>query len=951
MTRINTNISSLTAQNTLAKSNNQLQLALTRLSTGLRINSGKDDPAGLIASAALGSQIKSTSQAIGNSQAANQMISTADSALGQISALLVDVRGLVTQAASTAGMSAAQIAANQLQVDSSLEAIDRISQTTTFQGNRLLDGSLGFLVSGGSNFDQVTDLQVNQVSMGSASQVSVSVKVTAAATQATITDSLTSGTQASATFALGTGSITIKAPTGGTEYNGTSLQIQRSASVAAGTAVASYDAGTNVLTVTVNTAGNTNNTTIAAAIEANTDFTIDSANPPSGVYASGVDPESTLSEMTATTTDGGVLQINAKDPNSTWDGTTIQWDTTGTSLTPQLSWTGSPGSGTLTIQVHSSTPTSLQDIADAINNSTDEDIQQFAASVTTAGFVDPAFDGESTAAGAASAATYDVGAATVTVTANDNGEAADGLTVEITVGGASTTAVYDSTGNGTLTINLAASTTISAAALQTALDNLTGANDPSEVVAFQAMYTTTATGRAVVTGAAAIADTDSSATVEDQQGTDDPGGQPEIAHADVTDGVKTLTLTLTGTANATADRGVQIVIEEAAAGTATTTAVYDDTANGGAGQLNIYLGHGQTITQATIDAAIGAMTNNATFVARYTHSYAWAGVGANELHTAVTTLADQTTAGGANDILGLGGTFAGGGISATFAGGTGTAALSGDLVVQIGSDIGKQMFKFIAGTTAAEMVVAINQVSESTGVIASIDTGGDLELKSTNYGTDAYVDVNVVSDEGTFADNLSGTHANGTDVAATVNNMAATGKGNVVSVNTPNLAFAATLSPGVAASTVVAFTIDGGGALFQLGPEVVTTQQARLGIQSVDSGNLGGASGRLYQLASGGDAALAVNPALASKILDEAASQVTSLRGRLGAFQKSTVDSNIATLTDAVTNLTAAKSSIEDADFAAESANLTRAQILVQSGTTVLAIANKNPENVLALLR
>ena len=70
----------------------------------------------------------------------------------------------------------------------------------------------------------------------------------------------------------------------------------------------------------------------------------------------------------------------------------------------------------------------------------------------------------------------------------------------------------------------------------------------------------------------------------------------------------------------------------------------------------------------------------------------------------------------------------------------------------------------------------------------------------------------------------------------------------------------------------------------------------------------------------------------------------------MGAFQKSTVDSNINALTSAVTNLTAAQSTIQDADFAAESANLTREQILVQSGTAVLSIANKNPENVLSLL-
>ena len=79
--------------------------------------------------------------------------------------------------------------------------------------------------------------------------------------------------------------------------------------------------------------------------------------------------------------------------------------------------------------------------------------------------------------------------------------------------------------------------------------------------------------------------------------------------------------------------------------------------------------------------------------------------------------------------------------------------------------------------------------------------------------------------------------------------------------------------------------------------------------------------------------------------------RVTSLRGRLGAFQKTTLETNIFALNDTLAALTEAESSIRDADFADESARLTRAQILVQSGTSVLAIANQNPQNVLALLR
>src|SRR3954471_9618741 len=128
MTRINTNVSSLVAQKSLSRSHDQLQQALTRLSTGLRINVGKDDPSGLIASEVLRSDIVSVQKGISNSERANQLIATADSALGQVSSLLNDIRGLVSEAANTGALSEDQIAANQLQIDSSLEAIDRISQ-------------------------------------------------------------------------------------------------------------------------------------------------------------------------------------------------------------------------------------------------------------------------------------------------------------------------------------------------------------------------------------------------------------------------------------------------------------------------------------------------------------------------------------------------------------------------------------------------------------------------------------------------------------------------------------------------------------------------------------------------------------------------------------------------------------------------------------------------------
>ena len=145
MTRINTNVSALIAQQNLANANNDLQTSLTRLSTGLKINTGADDPSGLIAAASLGSDITGVQQGINNSQLATEIIATADGGLSQVQQLLNTIQGLVNQSANTGALSSDQIAANQLQVDSSLKAIDTIATTTTFQGKRLLDGSLGFI--------------------------------------------------------------------------------------------------------------------------------------------------------------------------------------------------------------------------------------------------------------------------------------------------------------------------------------------------------------------------------------------------------------------------------------------------------------------------------------------------------------------------------------------------------------------------------------------------------------------------------------------------------------------------------------------------------------------------------------------------------------------------------------------------------------------------------------
>ncbi|OYV84797.1 MAG: hypothetical protein B7Z73_14770 [Planctomycetia bacterium 21-64-5] len=213
MTRINTNLTSLQAQTNLYNNQLSLQTSLQRLSTGLRINSGKDDPSGLIAASVLGSEVVSTGQAITNSQRANNIVATADAALAQVGTLLNDIAGLVQASANKGAVSSSEIAANQVQVDSAIESIDRIGQTTVFGGNQLLNGSKAFNVTGnlGSAFQSTSDINVNSFDPSLHSGVpnsDVSLAITQSATKKTVNvvgDSLGANSDGLSNLSLGSG--------------------------------------------------------------------------------------------------------------------------------------------------------------------------------------------------------------------------------------------------------------------------------------------------------------------------------------------------------------------------------------------------------------------------------------------------------------------------------------------------------------------------------------------------------------------------------------------------------------------------------------------------------------------------------------------------------------------------------------------------------------------------
>ncbi len=181
MSRINTNVQSMIAQRVLGQNNVGLNQALERLSTGLRINRGKDDPAGLIASENLRGEQKALDQAINNAQRADQVMTIAEGGLQEISGMLTELQGLLTASASEAGLSKEEKEANQLQIDSILQTIDRISGATNFQGIKLLNGNFDFQV--GTVSTNVSDYRVNAAKFSGATQ-DVDVLVTNSAQQA-----------------------------------------------------------------------------------------------------------------------------------------------------------------------------------------------------------------------------------------------------------------------------------------------------------------------------------------------------------------------------------------------------------------------------------------------------------------------------------------------------------------------------------------------------------------------------------------------------------------------------------------------------------------------------------------------------------------------------------------------------------------------------------------------
>ncbi len=275
-----------------------------------------------------------------------------------------------------------------------------------------------------------------------------------------------------------------------------------------------------------------------------------------------------------------------------------------------------------------------------------------------------------------------------------------------------------------------------------------------------------------------------------------------------------------------------------------------------------------------------------------------------------------------------------------------TTSTSEDTTFSVQGQLGTAVITALSTENVSSVAYKINQATAQTGVSAVV-SGTDLNLYSAEKGADAFVRTKLIDGGGVTDDSDYGTDAvvtvNGQQTAVDGDHVAYTANGISVSFELGSLT-----------STVV-LTIKGdsdgdSGATFQLGTNSGT--RATLGLDGAYSAQLGNATdGYLKSLVSGGGNSLLDDPAQAATIARAAAAQVATLRGRVGGFQKFQVRTSLDNLNDTREALEKAKSVINDVDYAAETAELNRQNILMQSAISLLGVAAQQSAQVLSLLK
>lgn len=290
---------------------------------------------------------------------------------------------------------------------------------------------------------------------------------------------------------------------------------------------------------------------------------------------------------------------------------------------------------------------------------------------------------------------------------------------------------------------------------------------------------------------------------------------------------------------------------------------------------------------------------------------------------------------------------------ATVTGAAQTAVLAADETLTINGTA----ITLDAGLDNAGVQARINEFSSQTGVVAEAD-GTATQLRTTEFGDNASISVqsDLAPAAGTSGFANTATTDTGSDIEGTIGGNAATGSGATLTGtagDTEGLSVQLAADPANAAQTVSGaqgdVTVTDNSLVFQIGAN--QGQTVNISIDSVASSGLGtGVADNGFSNLSEIDVTSAAGSQDALGVIDAAISQVSNLRGELGAFQGTTLESTANNLRTTLENTVAAESVIRDTDFAEEISNFTNSQVQVQAGTSVLSSANQTSQLILSLL-
>ncbi|MGI6296772.1 MAG: flagellin [Armatimonadota bacterium] len=280
---------------------------------------------------------------------------------------------------------------------------------------------------------------------------------------------------------------------------------------------------------------------------------------------------------------------------------------------------------------------------------------------------------------------------------------------------------------------------------------------------------------------------------------------------------------------------------------------------------------------------------------------------------------------------------------------TGTASIAGDLTGKSITINGKTI---AGGADEAATLQAINNQTNSTGVVATVDASHHLVLTQRSYGSANRIDVTG----GTDVFGSASAAAVGQDAKAAVSSggtnvsdaIWSAGSGTIIKDSLGNAIQLTDTAATTAADNADQLDLSVGSLTFQVGAYAGQTRS--LSISSTHTNQLGVASGAASTM-NVGAIDVTTNATDAITVLDKAISDISSLRANLGAALKNTFESSINSLGIASENIAASESTIRDADMAAEMVQFTRNQILQQAGTAMLAQANQAPQTLLRLLQ